>query len=128
MRPPQNAQRSALDWAPYVHAKLQAVHHERGPTGRYIIADRPMTGAEWIRERATVIDTPETLPAEIKHLQPLWLTSPNHGAGAQSKKSLDPVTNPASPPSPYSRHFDSHRRVASRDSTLLTFVARGSEE
>jgi hypothetical protein len=32
-----------------------------GPTGRYIIADRPMTEEEWIRERAaTVIDvTPE---------------------------------------------------------------------
>ena len=43
-----------------MHAKLQAVHHEHGPTGRYIIADRPMTEEEWIRERATVIDvTPE---------------------------------------------------------------------
>jgi hypothetical protein len=43
-----------------VHAKLQAVHHEHSPTGRYIIADRPMTEEEWIRERATVIDiTPE---------------------------------------------------------------------
>jgi hypothetical protein len=52
----ENAQRCAVDCAPYVHAKLQAVHHEHGPTGRYIIADRPMTEAEWIRERATVID------------------------------------------------------------------------
>jgi hypothetical protein len=43
-----------------VHAKLQAVHYEHGATGRYIIADRPMTEEEWIRERATVIDvTPE---------------------------------------------------------------------
>ena len=31
----------AVDCAPYVHAKLQAVHHEHGPAGRYIIADRP---------------------------------------------------------------------------------------
>jgi hypothetical protein len=57
----ENAQRCAVDRAPYVHAKLQAVHHEHGPTGRYIISDRPMTEEEWIRERATVIDvTPET--------------------------------------------------------------------
>ena len=57
----ENAQRCAVDCAPYVHAKLQAVHHEHGPTGRYIISDKPMTEAEWIRERAaTVIDiTPE---------------------------------------------------------------------
>ena len=57
----ENAQQCAVDCAPYVHAKLQAVHHEHGPTGRYIIADRPMTEEEWVRERgATVIDvTPE---------------------------------------------------------------------
>jgi hypothetical protein len=56
----ENAQRCAVDCAPYVHAKLQAIQHEHGPTGRYIIADRPMTPEEWIRERATVIDvTPE---------------------------------------------------------------------
>jgi hypothetical protein len=50
-----------VDCAPYVHAKLQAVHHEHGPTGRYIISDRPMTEEEWIREHAaTVIDvTPQ---------------------------------------------------------------------
>jgi hypothetical protein len=54
------AQRCAVDCAPYVHAKLQTVHHDHGPTGRYIISDRPMTEEEWIRERATVIDvTPE---------------------------------------------------------------------
>ena len=52
----ENAQRCAVDCAPYVHARLQAVHHEHGPTGRYIIADRPMTEEEWIRERAVVID------------------------------------------------------------------------
>jgi hypothetical protein len=56
----ENAQRCAVDCAPYMHPRLQAVHHEHGPTGRYIISDRPMTEAEWIRERATVIDvTPE---------------------------------------------------------------------
>jgi hypothetical protein len=56
----ERAQQCAVDCAPYVHAKLQAVHHEHGPTGRYIIADRPMTEEEWIRERATMIDiTPE---------------------------------------------------------------------
>jgi hypothetical protein len=56
----ENAQRCAVDCAPYVHARLQAVHHEHGATGRYIIADRPMTAEEWIRERAVVIDvTPE---------------------------------------------------------------------
>jgi hypothetical protein len=56
----ENAQRCAVDCAPYVHARLQAVHHEHGPTGRYVIADRPLSEAEWIRERATVIDvTPE---------------------------------------------------------------------
>ena len=27
----ENAQRCAVDCAPYVHAKLQAVHHEQGP-------------------------------------------------------------------------------------------------
>ena len=48
----ENAQRCAADCAPYVHAKLQAVHHEHGPTGRYIIADRPMTEEEWIKARA----------------------------------------------------------------------------
>ena len=52
----ENAQRCAVDCAPYVHARLQAVHHEHGPTGRYIIADRPMSQEDWIRERATVID------------------------------------------------------------------------
>jgi hypothetical protein len=56
----ENAQRCAVDCAPYVHAKLQAIQHEHSPTGRYIIADRPMTPEEWIRERATLIDvTPE---------------------------------------------------------------------
>ena len=56
-----NAQRCAVDCAPYVHAKLQAVHHEHGPTGRYIIADRPLTEEEWIKAcGATAIDvTPE---------------------------------------------------------------------
>ena len=38
----ENAQRCAVDCAPYVHAKLQAVHHEHGPAGRYIISDKPM--------------------------------------------------------------------------------------
>jgi hypothetical protein len=37
----ENAQRCAVDCVPYVHAKLHAVHHEHGPTGRYIIADNP---------------------------------------------------------------------------------------
>jgi hypothetical protein len=57
----ENAQRCAVDCAPYVHAKLQAVQHEHGPAGRYIISDRPMTEAEWLKEvGATVIDvTPE---------------------------------------------------------------------
>jgi hypothetical protein len=56
-----NAQRCAVDCAPYVHARLQAVHHEHGPTGRYVIADRPLTEAEWIAARADVIDiTPNT--------------------------------------------------------------------
>ena len=57
----ENAQQCAVDCAPYVHAKLQAVHHEHGPTGRYVIADRPMTEEEWIKAcGATVIDvTPE---------------------------------------------------------------------
>jgi hypothetical protein len=57
----ENAQRCAVDCAPYVHAKLQAVHHEHGPTGRYIIADRPMTEQDWIKAvGATAIDvTPE---------------------------------------------------------------------
>jgi hypothetical protein len=53
----ENAQRCAVDCAPYVHARLQAVHHEHGPTGRYIIADRPMTEPEWIAARADVIDS-----------------------------------------------------------------------
>ena len=39
-----------------MRAKLQAVHHEHGPTGRYVIADRPLTEAEWIAARADVID------------------------------------------------------------------------
>jgi hypothetical protein len=52
----ENAQRCAVDCAPYVHAKLQAVHHEHGPTGRYVISDRPLTEAEWIAARADVID------------------------------------------------------------------------
>jgi hypothetical protein len=56
----ENAQRCAVDCAPYVHARLQAVHHEHSPSGRYIISDKPMTAEEWIRERATLIDvTPE---------------------------------------------------------------------
>jgi hypothetical protein len=57
----ENAQRCAVDCAPYVHSKLQAVHHEHSPAGRYIIADRPLTQEEWIKEvGATVIDvTPE---------------------------------------------------------------------
>jgi hypothetical protein len=56
----ENAQRCAVDCAPYVHAKLQAVHHEHSPSGRYIISDKAMTAEEWIRERAVVIDvTPE---------------------------------------------------------------------
>ena len=45
----ENAQRCAVDCAPYVHAKLQAIHHEHGPTGRYIISDKPMTEEEWIK-------------------------------------------------------------------------------
>ena len=57
----ENAQRCAVDCAPNVHTKLQSVHHEQhGLSGRYIIADRPMTEAEWIAARADVIDvTPE---------------------------------------------------------------------
>jgi hypothetical protein len=57
----ENAQRCAVDCARYVHAKLQAVHHEHSPTGRYIIADRPLTESEWLKKvGATVIDvTPE---------------------------------------------------------------------
>jgi hypothetical protein len=57
----ENAQQCAVDCAPYVHAKLQAIQHEHGPAGRYIISDRPMTEAEWIKEvGAMVIDvTPE---------------------------------------------------------------------
>jgi hypothetical protein len=57
----ENAQRCAVDCAPYVHAKLQAVQHEHGPTGMYLISDRPLSESEW-REKvgATVIDvTPE---------------------------------------------------------------------
>jgi hypothetical protein len=56
----ENAQRCAVDCAPYVHAKLQAVHHEHGPTGRYLISDKPMSEADWIAARADVIDvTPQ---------------------------------------------------------------------
>ena len=57
----ENAQRCAVDCAPYVHAKLQAVHHEHGPTGRYLISDRPLTEQEWLKKvGATVLDvTPE---------------------------------------------------------------------
>ena len=57
----ENAQRCAVDCAPYVHAKLQAVHHEHGPTGRYLISDKPLTEEQWLKEvGATVIDvTPE---------------------------------------------------------------------
>jgi len=51
---------SAVDCAPYVHAKLQAVHHDHGPTGRYLISDKPMSEADWIAARADVIDvTPQ---------------------------------------------------------------------
>jgi hypothetical protein len=58
----ENAQRCAVDCAPYVHAKLQAIQHEHNPTGRYIIADRPLTEAEWIAARADVIDvTPDKM-------------------------------------------------------------------
>ena len=55
------AQRCAVDCAPYVHAKLQAVQHEHGPKGRYLISDRPLTESEWLKQvGATVIDvTPE---------------------------------------------------------------------
>jgi hypothetical protein len=48
----ENAQRCAVDCAPYVHAKLQAVHHERGATGRYIIAEADDQGGvdhSWLR-------------------------------------------------------------------------------
>ena len=57
----ENAQSCAVDCAPYVHAKLQAVQHEHGPTGRYLISDRPLTQEEWLKEvGATVLDvTPE---------------------------------------------------------------------
>ena len=57
----ENAQRCAVDCAPFVHAKLQAVQHEHGPTGRYLISDRPLTESEWLKQvGATVIDvTPE---------------------------------------------------------------------
>ena len=48
------------------YAKLQAVHHEHGPTGCYIISDKPMTEQEWIRERATVIDGEAT---EVRELE-----------------------------------------------------------
>jgi hypothetical protein len=43
------------------NAKLQAVQHEHGPTGRYLISDRPLTEKEWLKEvGATVLDvTPE---------------------------------------------------------------------
>ena len=51
------AQRCAVVCAPYVHAKLQAVHHEHGPTGSYLISDRPLTEKEWLKEvGATVLD------------------------------------------------------------------------
>jgi hypothetical protein len=52
----ENAQRCAVDCAPYVHAKLQAVQHEHSPTGRYIISDKSMSEEQWIKERATMID------------------------------------------------------------------------
>jgi hypothetical protein len=57
----ENAQRCAVDCAPYVHAKLQAVQHEHGPTGHYLISDRPLTEQEWLKKvGATVLDvTPE---------------------------------------------------------------------
>jgi hypothetical protein len=57
----ENEQRCAVDCAPYVHAKLQVVHHENSPTGRYLISDRPLTEKEWLKEvGATVLDvTPE---------------------------------------------------------------------
>jgi hypothetical protein len=48
----ENAQKCAVDCAPYVHAKLQAIQHEHSATGRYIIADRPMSPEEWIAARA----------------------------------------------------------------------------
>ena len=88
----QNAQRCAVDCAPYVHAKLQAVHHEHGPTGRYIIADRPLTEAEWIKAHATVIDvTPKSEGA--RSLEPdravnLAATSPARGQGRPAHGSL----------------------------------------
>ena len=53
----ENAQRCAVDCAPYVHAKLQAIQHEHGPTGSYFISDRPLTELEWLKKvGATVID------------------------------------------------------------------------
>jgi hypothetical protein len=57
----ENAQRCAVDCAPYVHAKLQAVQHEHGPTGHYLISDRPLTEQEWLKKvGATVLDvTPQ---------------------------------------------------------------------
>jgi hypothetical protein len=33
--------------------------------GKYIISDKPMTAADWIRERATIVDA-EPLPIEDK--------------------------------------------------------------
>ena len=38
---------------------------DRGPIGKYIISDKPMTEEQWIRERAKTIDvTPEPAPKE----------------------------------------------------------------
>ena len=48
----ENAQRCAVDCAPYVHAKLQAVHHEHGPTGRYYNFRQANDRAEWIKRSA----------------------------------------------------------------------------
>ena len=48
----ESAQRCAVDCAPYVHAKLQAVQHELRDIGRYIISERPLTEEESARGRA----------------------------------------------------------------------------
>ena len=48
----ENAQRCAVDCAPYMHATLQAVQHEHRDIGRYIISERPLTEEGWARERA----------------------------------------------------------------------------
>jgi hypothetical protein len=45
----ENAQWCAVDCAPYVHAKLQAVHHEHSPSGRYVISDRKRRSAAPLR-------------------------------------------------------------------------------